>query len=159
MDDSWFGTMISGKTTEGDAITATTLNVTKVVSFIVAIFAGITQWLSAENIVKLSTTQMVTIWLVVAGLIVLLSITDMICRAYVTAKRYGSGEASLADLNLSKVKVQKQGERRPQEAKLLGILTGGSGQFAHVEWTDVHAPDDKKDRNDAWVPLDEVQPF
>jgi len=155
MKSTWLSTMISGKTTEGDAITASTLNVTKIVSIFVAIFAGITQWLTTADVVALSTTQMVTIWLVVAGLVVLLAITDMICRAYVTAKRYGSGEASVTGFKLPHIKVRKQGELATREAQLLGILTGGSSQLAHIQWADGSA----KDGEDAWVPLNEVRPL
>ena len=70
------------------------------VSILVTFFAGITQGLNSAGFVGLSTTQMVRIWLVSAGLVVLLAIADMICRAYVTAKTYGFGEASVAGLNL-----------------------------------------------------------
>jgi hypothetical protein len=69
-----------------------TLNVTKIVSISLVLFAVITQLLDAVGAISLSTTQQVTVWLVVAGLIVLLWIADMACRAYVTAATYRSGE-------------------------------------------------------------------
>jgi hypothetical protein len=96
---------------------------------------------------------MVTIWLVSAGLVVLLAITDMICRSYVTAKMYGFGEASVAGLNLPAVRVQT-GEKGHRDAELLGILPTGSGQLAHVHWTGSNG----KDSNDAYVPRDKIVP-
>jgi hypothetical protein len=57
------------------------------------IFAATAQVLAWIGAITLSTTQQVTIWLVVAGLLVLFSIADMACRAYKTGKRY---EASAA---------------------------------------------------------------
>jgi hypothetical protein len=148
---NWFTSMFSGSSSEGDTVSASTFNVTKIVSIFVAFFAGITQGLTSAGVVGLSTTQMVTIWLVAAGLVVLLSITDMVCRAYVTAKMYGFGEASVAGLHPA-VHVKAKGEKGHQDAELLGILTSGSGQLAHVHWTDENG----KDSKDAYVPFDEI---
>jgi hypothetical protein len=142
-------------TADENAISASTLNITKIVSVLVVISAGITQYLAATRVISLSTTLQLTTWLVAAGLIVLLSIADMSCRAYVTAKRYGSGEASVARLHLSRVSVREQGAKDPREAELLGILTGGPGQLAHVRWKDANAGDGE----DAWVRLDDVGPL
>ena len=58
-----------------------------VVSIIIAIFAVVTQLLNAIDAASLSTTQMLTAWLVAIGLIVLLWIAYMICLAYLTAGR------------------------------------------------------------------------
>ncbi len=142
-------------TADENAISASTLNITRIVSISVAIFAVITQCLAATGVISLSPALQLTTWLVVAGLIVLLSIADMTCRAYVTAKRYGSGEASVARLHLSRVNVREQGAKDPREAELLGILTGGPGQLAHVRWKDRSAGDGE----DAWVRLSEVEPL
>lgn len=114
-------------TADENAISASALNITKIVSTFVAIFAVITQCLAATGAISLSPALQLTTWLVAAGLIVVLSIADMTCRAYVTAKRYGSGEASVARLQLSRVNVREQGAKDPREAELLGILTGGPG--------------------------------
>jgi len=153
MNNNWFTSMFSGKTSEGDAVSASTFNVTKIVSILVTFFAGITQGLKSAGFVGLSTTQMVTIWLVSAGFVVLLVIADMICRAYVTAKMYGFGEASVAGLNLPPVQVQT-GEKGHRDAELLGLLPTGSGQLAHVHWTGGNG----KDGNDAYVPRDKIVP-
>jgi hypothetical protein len=40
---NWFTSMFSGKTSDGDAVSASTFNVTKIVSIFVAFFAGLTQ--------------------------------------------------------------------------------------------------------------------
>jgi hypothetical protein len=152
---NWLTSMGSSDAAEGDVISASTLNVTKFVSFFAAMFAGVTQVLTSTNIVGLSTTQMVTIWLVVAGLVVLLAITDMICRAYATAKRFGSGEASVAKVNLPYVDVKLQGQA-PREAKLAGILAGGSDQLAHVQWVTTNAEGHKELGEDAWVPVGDI---
>lgn len=137
-----------------NAISASALNITKIVSVFVAIFAVIIQCLAATGAISLSPALQLTTWLVAAGLIVVLSIADMTCRAYVTAKRYGSGEASVARLHLSRVNVREQGAKDPREAELLGILTGGPGQLAHVQWKDGYAGDGE----DAWVRLNDVEP-
>lgn len=93
LKDSWFTTIFTGKTTEGDKISATTMNVTKIVSFFVALFAGLTQIikLTADKF-PITAGQMVAIWLVVATLVVFLVIADMATRAYVTAHTPPSAE-------------------------------------------------------------------
>lgn len=148
-NQNWLSSIFSGDTSDGDAISASTLNVTKIVSIFGAIFAGVTQVLTSSGVVGLSTSQMITIWLTVAGFIVLLSIADMICRAYVTGKSYGVGEASVANLKIS-VKVQGPDKRWHEDANLLSILTGGSKPLAHVEWKNGNG------KVDGWVPLDAV---
>lgn len=147
---NWFTSMFSGKTAKGDAVSASAFNVTKIVSIFVTLFAGLTQGLKAAGIAGLSTTQMVTIWLVAAGLVVLLGVTDMVCRAYVTAKKLGSDEASVAKLGLPLVDVRTPGTDGHRDAELLGILADGSEKLAHVHWAD------GKGDADAWVPLADI---
>ena len=53
-------------------------------SIALAIFVVVTQLLATSGAISLSATQLLTIWLVAAALIVLLWIAYMICRAYVT---------------------------------------------------------------------------
>jgi hypothetical protein len=53
-------------------------------SIALAIFAVVTQLLATTGAISLSATQLLAIWLVAAALMVLLWITYMICRAYVT---------------------------------------------------------------------------
>jgi hypothetical protein len=96
MASNRFSSMFTGGTDSRGAISAPTLNVTKIVSISVVLFAVIAQLLDAIGAISLSTTQQVTIWLVAAGLIVLLSIADMACRAHVTAAGCRSDELSAA---------------------------------------------------------------
>ena len=65
------------------------------ISIAIAIFAVVTQALAANGAISLNVTQQLTMWLVAAGLIVLLWIVYMICRAYVTA-RAGKAETEQA---------------------------------------------------------------
>jgi hypothetical protein len=101
MASNRFSSMLSRRMDSEGAISAPTLNVTKIVSISVALFAVIAQLLDAIGAISLSTTQQVTVWLVAAGLIVLLSIADMACRAHVTAAKYRSGKPAAATPDLS----------------------------------------------------------
>lgn len=141
-----FSSGTSGGTSGGDVISASTLNVTKVVSFFVAIFAGITQALKAADMVSLSSGQMVAIWLTVAGLIVLLGIADMSCRTYATSRQTHNAEIMLSDKQEVSVRVGDSGERRP--ADLIGVVKDGDFPLAHVEF---HG-----DTEDHYVLLDNV---
>lgn len=114
VERTWLTSMLSAEKAKEDAIVASPLNVTKVVSVLVAMFAVIAQVLAAAGAVTLSTTQQVTIWLVAAGLIVLLSIADMTCRAYVTAKRYEYSEAVQA-LRRSRAEQGGPGPQSPEQ--------------------------------------------
>jgi hypothetical protein len=116
-------------------------NVTKIVSISVALFAAITQVLDAIGAISLSTTQQVTIWLVAAGLIVLLSIADMACGAYVTAATYRSGEPSVATPNFFSAPVPGQAEQPPPEPPPV-IPTDRPGTRTPVSLTDGNAGDD-----------------
>ena len=146
----WFKSMFSNDTSPGDVISASTLNVTKIVTFFTAIFAGITQVLTSTNVVGLSTTQMVTIWLVVAGLVVLLAITDMIVRGYVTGKR--SVPASVSGLDVP-VEVSKQDGGGHLHAAMIEIESvGEQGRFAHIQWNENGHEKDK------WVALNDIIP-
>jgi hypothetical protein len=96
MEDNRPSVMPPGRNDKGLPTWASTLNVTKIVLISVALFAVITQLLDAIGAITLSTTQQVTVWLVAAGLIVLLSIADLACQAYVTAAKYRPGEPPAA---------------------------------------------------------------
>lgn len=85
-----------------------------VVSTLIAVFAVVTQLLNATNVASLSTTQMLTAWLVAVGLIVLLWIAYMISSAYVTAKR---PKEALADVERAAVDVERAKGRAEQAAK------------------------------------------
>jgi hypothetical protein len=65
------------------------------ISIAIALFAVVVQSLAANGAISLSATQQLTLWLVAAGLVVLLWIAYMICHAYLTA-RAGKAEAEQA---------------------------------------------------------------
>jgi hypothetical protein len=65
------------------------------ISIAIVIFAVVTQALAANGAISLNVTQQLTMWLAAGGLIVLLWIAYMICRAYVTA-RAGKAETEQA---------------------------------------------------------------
>ena len=153
---------------KGDAVSAPALDVTMiVVSSFLVIFAVIAQLLTTTGSSRLDTTQMVTIWLVVAGLIVLLSITYMICRAHMTVSRDVSGEAPVTEQQPTPVsqrdvsgeapvteqqlphgiKIIQQGVPARREAQWIGILTTESGLLAHIKYDD---------GSEAKVPLNQV---
>lgn len=58
------------------------LNVTRVLIFVVVVFAVVTQLLAASGAISLSTTLQLTMWLVVLGFIVLLAIAYMFFGAF-----------------------------------------------------------------------------
>jgi hypothetical protein len=62
-----------------------------IISIFIVIFAVTTQLLAATSAISLSTTLQLTMWLIAAGLIVLLWIPDIASHAYVTAKRPDEG--------------------------------------------------------------------
>jgi hypothetical protein len=115
-----------------------TLNVTKIVSISLVLFAVITQLLDAVGAISLSTTQQVTVWLVVAGLIVLLSITDMACRAYVTAAGCRSDEPSAATPELPSATDHPEPTGQPPLEPLHVVPKDGLG---------THTPDSVKNEN------------
>ena len=107
---NWFTSMASGKR---DGFLAPALYV----SIAIAIFVGITQGLTSAGVVGLDTGEMVTVWLWVAGLIVLLWIAYIIGRAYVTAKR---AEEARAEAELQKDRADKaeaEAEQARQDAE------------------------------------------
>jgi hypothetical protein len=103
MASNLFSSMLSGTKDDGDARSASTPNITKIVSISILLFAVITQALAAIGAISLSPALQVTIWIVAGGFIVLLSIADMARRAYVDANRCRSGELPVASLYLSNV--------------------------------------------------------
>ena len=78
------------------------------VSIVIAVFAVVAQLLAATGATSLSSTQALTMWLVALGLIALLWIAYMICRAYVAAR---PGQAH-AEEELEAVRHQLDGARR-----------------------------------------------
>jgi len=93
-----------GEMAERDGLLAPALYV----SIAIAIFAVVTQLLAATGATSLSTTQQLTMWLVAAGLIVLLWIAYMTCRAYVTAR------AEKAEVEQARTAALEANERRDE---------------------------------------------
>ena len=114
MESNWLS-RFSGTKDEADASSASTSNVTKIVSISLVLFAAITQILNAIDAISLSATLQVTIWLVAAGLIVLLLIADMASHAYVIAKTLRSGEPWVATPGLSSAPVPEPVKQGPPE--------------------------------------------
>ena len=129
MSDNWFTTIFTGKTTEGDVVSATTMNVTKIVPFFLTIPAAITQWLDAQDKITLSTNQMITIWLVLAGLTVALVATDMICRTWGTVRGASVGDIDFVGNPAVKVNLPRDGQVVEKDA----VLHRLHGAFAQVE--------------------------
>lgn len=154
---NWFTSIFSGKTTSGDVISASTMNITKIISIPAAACAAFTQALEASNQIELTAGQMVAIWLTVAGLIVVLAITDMACRAYVTGKSLGlGGEALLTDLGLTTFDVDVSDASSAdghKEAYLIGIVAGATPPRAHVRYKEVP---NKVKAHDEYVALSRV---
>ena len=91
MTSTFISSIRSGKTAERDGFLAPALYI----SIFIAMFAVVTQCLEAAGAIGLSTTQQLTMWLVAAGLIVLLWIAYMVCRAYLTSKSSQEAQAGL----------------------------------------------------------------
>lgn len=76
-----------GKPRDRDGSWASDLDVIMTIMiFVVVISIGVTQLLDTTHAISLSMTLQLTMWLVVLGLVVLLSIAYMICRTYLTGK-------------------------------------------------------------------------
>jgi hypothetical protein len=105
------------------------LNVTPaVLSFVVVIFAVVTQLLSATGVISVSTTQQLTMWLVTLGLIVLLSIAYMACHAYLTAR--ARLEASLYRRAANGVQIGRDGHSKlgTKDGSITNVQTDGDGR-------------------------------
>jgi hypothetical protein len=137
--------MFSSDPGKGDEVTASAMNVTKIVSIFVALCAGLTQGLSVIDAVKLQPTQMVTIWLVVAALIVALGITDMACRTYATTHRAGAKEETF----VAPPEVDVTVDGHVKKADWIGWVDEKQGPLAHVRFAG--------DKEDSWVLLNSVK--
>jgi hypothetical protein len=120
------------------------MNVTKIVSIFVALFAGLTQGLDLIGTVKLDPNQMVARWLVVAALIVALGITDMVCRTYATTHRAGGKE----EIFVAPPEVDVTVDGHVKQADWIGWVDEAQGPLAHVRF--------KGDKVDSWVLLNSV---
>jgi chromosome segregation ATPase len=96
-------------------------------SFVVAIFAVVTQLLSAIGAVSLSTTQQLTVWLVTLGLIVLLSIAYMACHTYLTAR--ARLEARLDRRAANGMRIDRDGHSKlgTKDGRITNVQTNGDG--------------------------------
>jgi hypothetical protein len=99
------------RTYETDGLLAPALGI----SIAIALFAVVAQSLAANGAISLSATQQLTLWLVAAGLIVLLWIAYMICGAYVTA-RAGKAEIEQAHSAVAQAKARRDEARTAQAA-------------------------------------------
>jgi hypothetical protein len=121
-----------------------------VVSAIIAIFAVVTQLLNATNAASLSTTQMLTAWLVSVGLIVLLWIAYMISSAYMNARTEEAEQAltAVAEANRQRDEALAADTAEHKTEAAQEHEQGGDGlrQGASPE-EDGHA----------WVPPDELR--
>lgn len=129
---NWFTSMFTGESGPGDAVSASTMNVTKIVSIVVALFAGLTTALEKMDTISLSSGQMVTIWLTVGGMITLVGITDMVCRSYVTA--HTAIHEKVIDPPISV--MVKNGVKHKEKAHLLKIYEDAAMPFGIVEYDD-----------------------
>lgn len=88
---NWFTSMFSSTTSSDDIIGAGTLNATKITAILAAITTGILAiWPTITDtdgpLGSLTGGQKLTLFLGAAALIVVLVMTDMLTRAYVTGK-------------------------------------------------------------------------
>ena len=85
-----------------------------VVSIIIAIFAVVTQLLNATGAASLSTTQILTTWLVSVGLIVLLWIAYIVSSAYLDAR---AEHANAEQQNIRAEQAAKDAEKAAKDAE------------------------------------------
>jgi hypothetical protein len=163
MESTSFSSNRQEKTAETDGFLVPALGI----SIAIAIFAVLTQSLDATGAISLSTTQQLTMWLVAIGLIDLLWIAYMICRAYVTA-RAGRAEAeqagaaaleanegrteALAALAVAEQKA-KDAQKQLDQLQHHGAGPGAAGPFPPAPSPNGSAGEDE----DAWVPPDELR--
>jgi hypothetical protein len=96
------------------AFSVQVLNVTPVVlSFVIVIFAVVTQLLAATGAISLSTIQQLTMGLAALGLIVLLTIAYMACHAYLAAR--ARLEARLDRRPASATRINRDGRAEPAD--------------------------------------------
>jgi hypothetical protein len=162
MESTSFSSNRQEKTAETDGFLVPALGI----SIAIAIFAVLTQSLDATGAISLSTTQQLTMWLVVIGLIDLLWIAYMICRAYVTARarRAEAEQARAAALAandqrteaLAALAVAEQKAKDAQE-QLDRLQHHGTGLDAARPFTAPSPNGSAGEDEDAWVPPDELR--
>jgi hypothetical protein len=143
----------SRDTAEGDAFSASVLNITMLVLSLVVIFAVVTQLLTAIGAISLSATLQLTMWLVALGLITLLWIAYMACLAYVTANttppdavkhlvpagvqtnRDGHGNLGTADRRIAGVYTDGDGHGSlgTADRRIARVHTDGDGRAEHAD--------------------------
>jgi hypothetical protein len=126
------------KTPDGDRFLRPAL----AVSIAIAIFAVLTQFLAAIGAISLSTTQQLAVWLVAAGLIVLLWMAYMAAGALVTATTAAAKEA--ADARQAAREQVAQAERAANE-RVAAARRGRDDPVATAESRAAEARDE-------WVP-------
>jgi hypothetical protein len=170
--------MRRGKTDERDGFLEPVL----VVSIAIAIFAVVTQCLAATGAISLSATQQLTMWLVAAGLIVLLWIAYMAVKAQAEAvkaqarmaeavetARAGAEREAAAARETAKEQVARaereaaaaretakeqvaRAEREAAAARETGAQRGRDNTVASAE-----SRATKAESGDAWVPPDKLR--
>jgi hypothetical protein len=139
-------------TAKGDAF----LTAAVAVSIAIAIFAVVTQCLAATGAISLSTTQQLTMWLVAAGLLVLLWIAYMavtaqarMAEAVVAATAAAEREAAAAR---DDARVQVAEANRAAEERVAAAQRERDHTVAIAESRAAEA-----ESRDAWVPPDKLR--
>jgi hypothetical protein len=123
------------------------------VSIAIAIFAVVTQFLAATGAISLSTTQQLTMWLVAAGLIVLLWIAYMAVQAQA---RLGKALEATAAAGRDAEAVRKAADERVARAertaaeRMAAAGRGDTGVSAESRAAEAES-------RDAWVPPDKLR--
>lgn len=123
------------------------------VSIAIAIFAVVTQFLAATGAISLSTTQQLTMWLVAAGLIVLLWIAYMAVQAQA---RLGKALEATAAAGRDAEAARKAADERVAKAeqtaaeRMAAAGRGDTGVSAKSRTAEAES-------RDAWVPPDKLR--
>jgi hypothetical protein len=123
------------------------------VSIAIAIFAVVTQLLAATGAISLSTTQQLTMWLVAAGLIVLLWIAYMAVQAQA---RLGTALEATAAAERDALAARNAADERAAKAEQAAAgRTAAAGRGDPEASTKSRAAE--AESRDAWVPPDELR--
>ena len=123
------------------------------VSIAIAIFAVVTQFLAATGAISLSTTQQLTMWLVAAGLIVLLWIAYMAVRAQARlGKALEATAAAGRDAEAARKAADERFAKAEQTAaeRMAAAGRGDTGASAKSRAAEAES-------RDAWVPPDKLR--
>ncbi len=111
------------------AFSVQVLNVTPVVlSFVVVIFAVVTQLLAATGAISVGATQQLTMGLVALGFIVFLSIAYMACHAYLTARARLEARLDRRPANATRIGRDDHNKLAPTNGRFTNVQTDGDGR-------------------------------